>query len=235
MQILFDGSETGERRKRMHRVLKAIHSQGQIYARQRRRMRVVVLTTISLLYSGSRIVDPDAIRIPVHHVWFEETVMPHWTDREWIRNFRMKKASFQMLCQLLEPALPQREVTNAKKPVPLEKRVTICIWRLATPCEYRTIGHLFGVARSTACMITHEVVAAIIAVVYPQYVKWPNGNELLDVVRGFEYHRGMPQCAGAIDGTHIHVTPPEEQQANYLNRKGFHSIVLQAVCDYRLR
>ena len=63
----------------------------------------------------------------------------------------------------------------------------------------------------------------------------PLGAQLLNVLRGFEIYRGMPQCAGAIDGTHIHVMPPEEVQADYLNRKGFHSINLQAVCDHRLR
>lgn len=29
----------------------------------------------------------------------------------------------------------------------VEQRVAIAIWCLATPCEYQTVGHLFGVAR----------------------------------------------------------------------------------------
>ena len=35
--------------------------------------------------------------------------------------------------------------TNSKNSV--EQRVAIAIWCLAMPCEYQTIGHLFGVAR----------------------------------------------------------------------------------------
>ncbi|XP_069751979.1 uncharacterized protein [Narcine bancroftii] len=61
------------------------------------------------------------------------------------------------------------------------------------------------------------------------------GDDIRTVFRGFEVYRGMPQCAGAIDGTQIHVTPPAEFQADYLNRKGFHSIKLEVVCDHWLR
>ena len=53
------------------------------------------------------------------------------------------------------------------------KRVAITIWKLATPCEFHTIGHLFGVGLSTACKIVHEVVRLIIEQVFPEYVKWP--------------------------------------------------------------
>ena len=60
-------------------------------------------------------------------------------------------------------------------------------------------------------------------------------DRLRNVLKCFKHYRGIPQCAGAIDGTHIHVMPPSEHQADYFNRKGFHFINLQAVCDHRLR
>ena len=36
-------------------------------------------------------------------------------------------------------------------------------------------------------------------------------------------------CAGAIDGTHIPIIAPVVDHADYVNRKGYHSIVMQAV------
>ena len=36
-------------------------------------------------------------------------------------------------------------------------------------------------------------------------------------------------CAGAIDGTHIPVLAPSQNHIEYVNRKGQHSIVVQAV------
>ena len=44
-------------------------------------------------------------------------------------------------------------------------------------------------------------------------------------------------CAGAIDGTHIPIIAPKENRIDYVNRKGYHSVVMQAVvdCNYFFR
>ena len=52
-------------------------------------------------------------------------------------------------------------------------------------------------------------------------------------MRLYKLRWGFPQCAGAIDGTHIAIQAPEENHIDYVNRKGYHSIVMQAVVDSR--
>ena len=42
---------------------------------------------------------------------------------------------------------------------------------------------------------------------------------------------GFPMCAGAIDGTHIPISTPQQNHASYNNRKWYHSIVMQALAD----
>ncbi|CAC5371681.1 unnamed protein product [Mytilus coruscus] len=44
----------------------------------------------------------------------------------------------------------------------------------------------------------------------------------------------MPGVVGAIDGTHIAIPGPNQHHENYINRKGFHSIVAQVVCDHEM-
>ncbi|CAF4944112.1 unnamed protein product [Pieris macdunnoughi] len=52
-------------------------------------------------------------------------------------------------------------------------------------------------------------------------------------MHGFERASGFPKVIGAIDGTHIRINGPKQNHADYINRKGFHSIQLQIVCDHK--
>ena len=54
--------------------------------------------------------------------------------------------------------------------VTVEHRLAITLWCLATCCEYRTIGHLFGLARSTVCVIIHDTCTAIVNTLQSQYI-----------------------------------------------------------------
>ena len=74
---------------------------------------------------------------------------------------------------------------------------------------------------------------AIIDVLSLQYIRFPSGNELLRTVSAFEAVHGVPQCVGAIDGSHIPINAPNRNHTNYYNRKGFYSVILQAVVDHR--
>ena len=60
----------------------------------------------------------------------------------------------------------------------------------------------------------------------------PTGNSLAGVVQGFRKKWNVPQCAGAIDGSHIPVRPPACNHTDYYNRKGWYSVILQAVVDH---
>ena len=66
-------------------------------------------------------------------------------SRDWIENFRMKKETFYYLCDKSQPAIFRRN-TRFRKAIGVEKRVAITLWCLATPCEYRTVAHLFVTA-----------------------------------------------------------------------------------------
>ncbi|CAC5422474.1 unnamed protein product [Mytilus coruscus] len=45
----------------------------------------------------------------------------------------------------------------------------------------------------------------------------------------------IPGVVGALDGTHIAIPGPNQHHENYINRKGFHSIVAQVVCDHEMK
>ncbi len=47
----------------------------------------------------------------------------------------------------------------------------------------------------------------------------------------FQRKKGLPHCIGAIDGTHVPIKAPYDNPEQYVNRKKFHSVQLQGVCD----
>ena len=80
--------------------------------------------------------------------WWDQLVLQQWDDDQWLRNFRMRKATFLELCVSLAPALEHQD-THLWPTIPLQK--------LATPDSYLSVGHQFGMGRSTVGAILMEV------------------------------------------------------------------------------
>jgi hypothetical protein len=151
-------------------------------------------------------------------------------ERWWNDNLRMSRQTFESLCTELRPYL-QRNDTNFRLAVTVEARVAVTIWRLATNSKYRTIAELFGLGRSTVGEIVMDTCGIIAKHFFNRYVYMPQGDRLRQIVDGFERRWGFPQVVGAIDGTHIPIIKPDDSPSDYFNRKGFYSIIMQAVVD----
>ena len=42
----------------------------------------------------------------------------------------------------------------------------------------------------------------------------------------------FPQCFGVVDGSHIPIVSPQYYPADYYNRKGWHSVILQGTVNH---
>ncbi|KAI0212315.1 hypothetical protein LSAT2_002792, partial [Lamellibrachia satsuma] len=151
-----------------------------------------------------------------------------------LANFRMSQNTFVYLCNQLRWSL-HRGNTRLQKAISVAQRVAIATWRLATNDEYRTIGHLFGVSRSSVCGIVNEVCAAILSQMMHRFIRLPTRDKLEEIVAGFHDRWGFPHCAGAADGTHIPFIASDEYHIDYPNRKGWYSLLMQPVVDHQYR
>jgi len=78
-------------------------------------------------------------------------------------------------------------------------------------------------------MVVHETCKAIVTKLMALYISFPTGEQLNEVIQGFKAKWGFPQCGGSIDGSHILVTM---NHTDCYNRKGFYSVIVQAVIDH---
>ncbi|KAL0027097.1 hypothetical protein WJX79_005606 [Trebouxia sp. C0005] len=57
-------------------------------------------------------------------------------------------------------------------------------------------------------VILHETVDELDKALYGRVVKWPTERELPRIMADLEHLNYLPQCAGAIDGSFIHMPEP---------------------------
>ena len=116
--------------------------------------------------------------------WRDQVAM-RFTREEWKENFRVSPETFTYCCNELKFVLSRRD-TQLRRALSMEKCVAIALWHLSTNADYHTIGHLFGVAKGTACIVANEVCCALVDKLFRKYVKIPSGRHLDEVVKGFE-------------------------------------------------
>eukprot|EP00794_Sanderia_malayensis_P001160 gene1160-528_t len=144
----------------------------------------------------------------------------------------MKKTTFLFICEQLQPYL-QKQDSNMRKSIPVHKRVAVALWRLATGSYYNTIGHLFGISEASVCQICDQVCSLVASKMLPRFIQFPDSAELDEVISDFEKRWCFPQCAAAIDGSHIPIKAPIVYHADFYNRKGWYSVILQGFVQKR--
>ncbi|XP_066589412.1 putative nuclease HARBI1 [Prorops nasuta] len=99
---------------------------------------------------------------------------------------------------------------------------------------FRSVADRFGMSKDTVWNIVFNVCFALESLM-GNYIKWPTRHKALQIVEGFAAMNNFPGVVGIIDGTHIPISAPAEYSNSYINRKGFHSIQLQGICDHEMR
>jgi len=120
-----------------------------------------------------------------------------------------------------------------RSPVPIEKKVMMTVWTLSNMEAFRSVGDRFGMNRGSAHRCFIEVCRTIKKSVYPELICWPGTpDEWKFNADKFENLHGFPGCVGCVDGCHVPIKPPSQDRDSYINRKGFASVNMMAICDH---
>ncbi|CAB5202448.1 unnamed protein product [Rhizophagus irregularis] len=155
-------------------------------------------------------------------------------DFEFKRHFRLTRSTFEWLCCEIIPHL-RREITGPGiVGLAWEQKVDASLWFLATGECFRSIGNRFGMGESTFSYALRDFINVIVTKFLAEKIVFPNTeSEINEITSGFKGTGRIPNVIGAIDGSHIPIKAPHLFPVDYFNRKGFYSIVLQAVVDHK--
>lgn len=107
--------------------------------------------------------------------------------------------------------------------------VYITLWYIGNQCTHREISLLFNRSVSTIWRSVNQC-TKIIELQLQHFIKWPTGEEAPLIADEFQHVAGFPGVIEAMDGTHIEIVSPSENQKDFNNRKMRHSLILLAVC-----
>ncbi|KAM3611514.1 uncharacterized protein V6R79_019929 [Siganus canaliculatus] len=111
----------------------------------------------------------------------------------------------------------------------------VFLFWLASATSYRVVSRAFGIPRSTVNDIAHRMADKILTL-KNRVIRFPSPDELQQIGTGFQRLAGSAafgRVVGSIDGCHIRIKPPSADAQCYFNRKLFHSVQLQAICDHQ--
>jgi len=176
---------------------------------------------------------------PTHRPWrpkvpnYVENIVSEFNEMDMLRTFRLNEAAIDILIGMLKSALNLRPTAfpRGRQAVDLRKKVLILLYYMCTQTTEYQIGQIFGVSDSTVFRCVTQLIDVLYEECQSAVIRWPEGDRLTQVVQGFKNKRDIDGVIGAIDGCHIAVACPTENACDYVNRKGYHSIILQAVCD----
>jgi hypothetical protein len=166
--------------------------------------------------------------------WWGRLNSPACSDAEFRRAFRMSRRTFDALCDELSAVVACRGDNAAA--IPVQQRVAVCLWHLATGEPFREVSSRMSTCRS----IVLQVCAALATALLPEAVRWP--LEFQVVSSRFQALSGIPGVVGAVCTDRIPIRPPKEHASEYLhrlsdsegrgnNKASSYSVAVQAVVD----
>lgn len=143
-------------------------------------------------------------------------------------HFRITRTTFRRLMEVLWQGAPDTTHGWGRE---LEL-LTFLLW-LGCGAAFRVVAACVSMPRASAFNAVNNVLERITANLH-RMIYLPRETDLDAIQHGFASKAGsehMTGFVGAIDGTHIRVLVPQALHDDYINRKWFYSVQLQAVCD----
>lgn len=151
-----------------------------------------------------------------------------YSDLEIYNRYRFPPHVILQITELIQTDI--RHATKRSRYLSPLHQVCLCLRYLASNSFQQVVGDTLNVSQSTVNRCIWRTLTSLVKHLQ-HFVNFPPEHELGQLKRKFYEIVQFPNVIGLIDGTHVKVIPYRENEYIYVNRKSFHSINVQAVCD----
>ena len=156
-----------------------------------------------------------------------------YNDIEFINRYRITRSIFIQLHEKIAGYFLKPRICSSH-PIPSVTQFAVELQFLATGSFQTVIATSHGVSQSSVSRCIAAVTDALCSIA-KDYIKFPNLHEQSQVQQSFLEKCGFPLDIGCIDGSHVSIVAPSNNEEIYVNRKNEHSINIQAICDSNLK
>lgn len=114
-------------------------------------------------------------------------------------------------------------------------QIMVALRFFATESFQAVVSDIHNISRQNVSYVLSGVVKCLVRVANTYIFMLTNQGSLNEIKRGLHERAGFPNTIGGIDGTDIKIKAPSTDEHLYVNRKHFHSINVQCVCDSKLK
>lgn len=152
-------------------------------------------------------------------------------DLKFLKNFRISKDTFLSILHILD--LPTGIRSTHITP---DLQLAVTLNFLGSGGYQRQVGADWSapMGQSTICEVTTSTLRQMERKLCPLKIKFM--PSALERTKTHFYEKfGFPGVIGCIDGTHIMILRPTENEHIFFNRKGRHSINAMIICDHEMK
>ena len=144
--------------------------------------------------------------------------------------FCFGRDSINYLVDLLSDDLARNTARNhALSPL---VQVLVALRFFASGSFLEVIGDTFGLPKSTVSRCITAVSQALVRGQH-MFIVWPDEDRKTVIKQAFFAKNGFPGVIRCIDCTHIRIQAPRVNENDFVNRKGYHSLNVQVICDHK--
>lgn len=118
---------------------------------------------------------------------------------------------------------------GGRPPIHPSKQIYCFLWFVGHQvATYNEVSDKFDVSKVAFCQIITKV-SNFLGDIAHEIIKWPTEEEIEETKQFYNNKFGFRDVIALLDGTHIKIDRPPQQQDHYYNRHDFFSLQMQVI------